>query len=255
MMVGEGVSGKHIVITGSASGIGAETAKLLAQRGAAVFIGDLNQTAGEQIAAEIRALGGRAAFMAVDVSRQEMVEAFLSAAVTKFGGIDVAINNAGIDHKPAPMADVADEDYHRIIAVNLTGVWYCMKHEIKHMLSKGGGHIINLASVAGTTGAPLISAYSAAKHGVIGLTKSTAIEYARANIRINAVCPSFVSTPMVKGTMSQMTDKQQKALIAANPMRRLGEPKEIAGAIAWLCTDESSFMTGHSVVLDGGMTA
>ena len=254
-MVSDGVSGKHIVITGGASGIGAETAKLLAQRGAAMFIGDLNQSAGKKIAAQICVAGGKAAFMAVDVSRQELVEAFLSAAVAQFGGIDVAINNAGIDHQPAPMADVTDDDFHRSIAVNLTGVWYCMKHEIKHMLTTDGGHIINLASVAGTTGAPMISAYCAAKHGVIGLTKSAAIEYARANIRINAVCPSYVSTPMVKDTMRGMTDKQQKGLIAANPMRRLGEPKEIAGAIAWLCTDESSFMTGHSVVLDGGMPA
>lgn len=251
----DGVNGKHIVVTGGASGIGAETAKLLCQRGAKVFIGDLNEQAGEEFVADLTKNGGIAAFSAVDVSEQDSVASFFQAAIANFGDIDVALNNAGIDHKPGPMHEISDAEYHRNIAVNLTGVWYCMKQQISHMLGTGGGHIINLASVAGTVGSPMISAYCAAKHGVIGLTKSAAIEYARANIRINAVCPSFVNTPMVEHTMSYMNDKQKHALVNANPMKRLGEPMEIATAIAWLCTDESSFITGQSVVLDGGLTA
>lgn len=254
-MSGNQVEDKHIVITGGASGIGAETAKLLASRGAKVFIGDLNEEAGEALVDELTKAGGIAAFTAVNVSQQDSVASFFQSAIATYGDIDVALNNAGIDHKPAPMTEVSDQEYHRNIAVNLTGVWYCMKQQITHMLGKGGGHIINLASVAGVTGSPMISAYCAANHGVIGLTKSAAIEYAKANIRINAVCPSFVRTPMVANTMSQLNEKQQTALVKANPMKRLGEPSEIAGAIAWLCTDESSFMTGHSVVLDGGLTA
>lgn len=254
-MANNSVENKHIVITGGASGIGAETARLLATRGARVFIGDLNEEAGEALVSDIVASGGQTAFSSVDVSEQDSVASFYQKAIATFGDIDVGLNNAGIDHKPAPLAEVSDQDYHRNIAVNLTGVWYCMKQQINHMLGKGGGHIINLASVAGVTGSPMISAYCAAKHGVIGLTKSAAIEYAKSNIRINAVCPSFVKTPMVENIMGYMNERQQSAVIGANPMKRLGKPAEIAAAIAWLCTEESSFMTGHSVVLDGGLTA
>ena len=249
------VEGKHVVITGAASGIGAETARLLASRGARVFLGDLNESAGDALVEEIIQSGGQVAFSALDVTDKDSVAAFYRHAVETFGKIDVGLNNAGIDHAPAALLEVSDEEYHRNIAVNLTGVWYCMKILLAHMLANGSGHIINLASVAGVTGSPMISAYCAAKHGVIGLTKSAAIEYARANIRINAVCPSFVKTPMVENTMAKMNEKQQKSLVNANAMKRLGEPAEIAAAIAWLCTDESSFMTGHSVVLDGGLTA
>ena len=254
-MSSNSVEGKHIVITGGASGIGAETARLLGRRGAKVFIGDLNQQAGEALVAEISDCGGKAAFSVLDVSDRDSVAEFYAHAIEAFGNIDVGLNNAGVDHTPAALLDVPDEEYHRNIAINLTGVWYCMKQLIAHMLQNGKGHVINLASVAGVTGSPMISAYCAAKHGVIGLTKSAAIEYARANIRINAVCPSFVKTPMVENTMAKMNEKQRSSLVHANAMKRLGEPHEIAGAIAWLCTDESSFMTGHSVVLDGGLTA
>lgn len=250
-----GVEGKHIVITGAASGIGAATAKLLASRGANVFIGDLNRNDGERLANRIRQRDGEATFMPLDVTDPDAVRQFFASAIETYGPISVALNNAGIDHTPRPMAQVPDEDFHRNIAVNLTGVWYCMKAQIEHMLQQGGGHIINLASVAGTIGSPLVSAYCASKHGVIGLSKSAAIEYAKANIRVNAVCPSFVRTPMVESTMANMDERQQQKLIKANPMKRLGEPAEIATAIAWLCTDESSFMTGHSVVLDGGLSA
>ncbi|WJG11069.1 SDR family NAD(P)-dependent oxidoreductase [Aliiglaciecola sp. LCG003] len=254
-MIAADVTAKHIVITGGASGIGAETARLLASRGAKVSIGDRNIELGQQVARELTELGYSAQFTVVDVTDVDSVNEFYRQAVNHFGDMHVALNNAGVDHNPARMLDVPDEEFHRNIAVNLTGVWYCMKQALHYMTQSGGGHIINLASIAGTSGAPMISAYGAAKHGVIGLTKSVAIEYARSNIRVNAVCPSFVKTPMVEHVMSGLNDKQKASLINANPMKRLGEPHEIAGAIAWLCSDESSFMTGHSVVLDGGLTA
>ncbi|GAA0852620.1 glucose 1-dehydrogenase [Aliiglaciecola litoralis] len=254
-MIAADVTEKHIVITGGASGIGEHTVRLLAARNAKVFFGDLNEQAGLALAASLLEQGLTVSFHELDVTNVESVETFYHAAIATFGNIDVGLNNAGVDHTPARMLEVPDEDYHRNIAVNLTGVWYCMKQLLTNMMESGGGHIINLASVAGTSGAPSISAYGASKHGVIGLTKSVAIEYAKSNIRVNAVCPSFVQTPMVEHVMSQMNDKQKATLVAANPMKRLGKPEEIASAIAWLCSDESSFMTGHSVVLDGGLTA
>ena len=254
-MTASDVTGKHIVITGGASGIGAETVKLLAQRKANVFFGDRNQKGGLELADSLQKKGLSVSFFVVDVTEPDSVSAFYEQATKTFGKIDVGLNNAGVDHDPARMLDVPDEDYHRNIAVNLTGVWLCMKQLLAHMVENNNGHIINLASIAGTSGAPMISAYSAAKHGVIGLTKSVAIEYARSNIRVNAVCPSFVQTPMVDHVMSGLNDHQRASLVNANPMKRLGKPQEIASAIAWLCSDESSFMTGHSVVLDGGLTA
>ncbi|MFQ3219407.1 MAG: NAD(P)-dependent dehydrogenase (short-subunit alcohol dehydrogenase family) [Paraglaciecola sp.] len=254
-MSNNSVSAKHIVITGGASGIGEYTAILLAKRGAKVTLGDLNQIAGNALAQRINDDGGQAQFITLDVSQADSVAAFFQQAITAMGPIDVAINSAGIDHVPKPMLEVDDAVFHQNIAVNLAGVWYCMKQEIAHMLENGGGHVINLASVAGIRAAPTLSAYSAAKHGVMGLTKSAAVEYARANIRFNAVCPSFIRTPMVENVLANVDERVRQAMIKANPMKRLGEPQEVAAALAWLCTDESSFMTGQSVVLDGGMTA
>ncbi|MCV2883951.1 glucose 1-dehydrogenase [Aestuariibacter sp. AA17] len=246
---------KHIVITGGASGIGADTAQLVAERGAKVVIGDLNAEAGEKLASHIVAMGAEAAFIPLDVTNSESVTTFYQGAIERYGDIDVGLNNAGIDHFPAAMHELPDEALDINYAVNVKGVWLCMKALLANMLPRQQGHIINLASVAGIKGSPMISAYCASKHAVIGLTKSTALEYAKANIRINAVCPSFVNTPMVTRTLSRLPEKNQQQIIRANAFKRLGEPHEVSGAIAWLCTDESSFMTGHSVVLDGGLTA
>lgn len=254
-MSSSGVVGKNIVITGAASGIGAQTAILLAERGANLFIGDINAEGGEALVGSIRNAGGNAYFLYNDVSNVESVTDFFNTAIAQLGHIDVAINNAGVEHQFTPMHELTEKQFEHSIAVNLTGVWHCMKQEIANMLSNGGGHIINVSSVAGIRGAPMISAYGAAKHGVVSLTKSAAIEYARSNIRVNVVCPSFIDTPMVDSIMQDMNEKQKKALVNFNPMRRLGKAKEVSTTIAWMCTDESTFMTGHSVVLDGGLTA
>ena len=253
--VASNVSGKRILITGGASGIGAASALLLASRGAKVVIGDLAEALGEAVAQQGQAAGNSIVFKKVDVSSGDEVRALFAFAMEKLGGLDVVINNAGIDHKPAPMHELSDDDFDRNIAVNLKGVWHCMRAAVACMATNGGGHVINVASIAGLRSAPLLTAYSAAKHGVMGLTKSAAHEYARVNIRFNAVCPSFIDTPMVRNTMAKMDERAQQATIKASPMRRLGDVDEVSGAIAWLASDESSFMNGHAFTLDGGKLA
>jgi len=249
------VAGKRILITGGASGIGAASALLLASRGAKVVIGDMAEEMGEAVAKQGQDAGNSIVFKKVDVTSGDEVRALFDFAVEALGGLDVVVNNAGIDHKPSPMHELSDDDFDRNIAVNLKGVWHCMRAAVNCMIPNGGGHVINVASIAGLRSAPMISAYSAAKHGVMGLTKSAAHEYARANIRFNAVCPSFIDTPMVRNTMATMDERTQQATIKASPLRRLGNVSEISSAIAWLASDESSFMNGHAFTLDGGMLA
>ena len=253
--VASNVAGKRILITGGASGIGAASALLLASRGAKVVIGDMAEEMGEAVAKQGQDAGNSIVFKKVDVTSGDEVRALFDFAVETLGGLDVVVNNAGIDHKPSPMHELSDDDFDRNIAVNLKGVWHCMRAAVNCMLPNGGGHVINVASIAGLRSAPMISAYSAAKHGVMGLTKSAAHEYARANIRFNAVCPSFIDTPMVRNTMATMDERTQQATIKASPLRRLGNVSEISSAIAWLASDESSFMNGHAFTLDGGMLA
>jgi len=249
------VAGKRVLITGGASGIGAASALLLASRGAKVVIGDMAEEMGEAVAKQGQDAGNSIVFKKVDVTSGDEVRALFDFAVETLGGLDVVVNNAGIDHKPSPMHELSDDDFDRNIAVNLKGVWHCMRAAVNCMIPNGGGHVINVASIAGLRSAPMISAYSAAKHGVMGLTKSAAHEYARANIRFNAVCPSFIDTPMVRNTMATMDERTQQATIKASPLRRLGNVSEISSAIAWLASDESSFMNGHAFTLDGGMLA
>ena len=249
------VAGKCILITGGASGIGAASALLLASRGAKVVIGDLAEEMGNGIAKQAQDAGHSITFKRVDVTSGDDVRALFKFAMQELGGLDVVVNNAGIDHKPAPMHELSEEDFDRNIAVNLKGVWHCMRAAVTCMAPNGGGHVINVASIAGLRSAPLLTAYSAAKHGVMGLTKSAAHEYARVNIRFNAVCPSFIDTPMVRNTMAKMDERAQQATIKASPLRRLGKVEEVSSAIAWLASDESSFMNGHSFTLDGGMLA
>ncbi|CAM3455243.1 short chain dehydrogenase [Psychrobacter glaciei] len=253
--VASNVSGKRILITGGASGIGAASALLLASRGAKVVIGDMAEEMGTAVAKQGQDAGNSIVFKKVDVTSGDEVRALFTFAMETLGGLDVVVNNAGIDHQPAPMHELSDDDFDRNIAVNLKGVWHCMRAAVTCMAANGGGHVINVASIAGLRSAPLLSAYSAAKHGVMGLTKSAAHEYARVNIRFNAVCPSFIDTPMVQNTMAKMGERAQKATINASPLRRLGTVDEVSGAIAWLASDESSFMNGHAFTLDGGMLA
>ena len=254
-MPASNVTGKRILITGGASGIGAASALLLASRGAKVVIGDMNEALGASVAKQGADASHRITFKTVDVTSGDEVRALFDFAVQELGGLDVVINNAGIDHNPTPMHLLSDDDFDRNIAVNLKGVWHCMRAAVNHMAANGGGHVINVASIAGLRSAPLLSAYSAAKHGVMGLTKSAAHEYARVNIRFNAVCPSFIDTPMVQNTMAKMDERAQQATIKASPLRRLGKVEEVSSAIAWLASDESSFMNGHAFTLDGGMLA
>ena len=249
------VTGKRILITGGASGIGAASALLLASRGAKVVIGDMAEEMGESVAQQAQEAGNSITFRKVDVTSGDEVRALFDFAVETLGGLDVVVNNAGIDHKPSPMHELSDDDFDRNIAVNLKGVWHCMRAAVNYMIPNGGGHVINVASIAGLRSAPMLSAYSAAKHGVMGLTKSAAHEYARANIRFNAVCPSFIDTPMVRNTLAMMNERAQQATVKASPLRRLGEVDEVSAAIAWLASDESSFMNGHAFTLDGGMLA
>ena len=249
------VQGKRVLITGGASGIGAASALLLASRGAKVVIGDLNETLGASVTKQGVEAGNSIIFKKADVTNGDEVRALFAFAMQQLGGLDVVINNAGIDHNPKPMHELSDDDFDRSIAVNLKGVWHCMRAAVACMAGSGGGHVINVASIAGLRSAPLLSAYSASKHGVMGLTKSAAHEYARVNIRFNAVCPSFIDTPMVRNTMAKMDERAQKATINASPLRRLGKVEEVANAIGWLASDESSFMNGHAFTLDGGMLA
>jgi NAD(P)-dependent dehydrogenase (short-subunit alcohol dehydrogenase family) len=249
------LTGKVILVTGASSGIGKETARLLARRKAHLILSDVNDPDGLMLAGELQAEGHQAEYIRCDVGQAREVEALLNSIRDNYGKLDCAVNNAGIEHHNLRLADCDEALFDRTVAINLKGVFLCMKHEIRLMLQTGGGHIINLASIAGLRSAPLLAPYAASKHGVIGLTRTAAVEYARDNIRCNAVCPSFIRTPMVERAMELMHPKAAERLVKANPMQRLGEVSEIAEGIAWLCTEGSSFMTGQTLTLDGGFTA
>ncbi len=245
---------KVALVTGGASGIGRATALALAAEGAYVVVADVDEAGGQAVVAEIGDLGGQAFFQYSDVSQAADVVALIEAIVGRYGRIDCAVNNAGIEGLPARTADTSEADFDRIMAINVKGVWLCMKHEIQQMITQGGGVIVNMASVAGLVGAHSLPVYAASKHAVVGLTKSAALEYARKNIRINAVCPSVVRTPMVERAVEIMPQFAE-ATIKGNPSRRLGEPEEVAAAVVWLCSDASSFTNGATVTVDGGFTA
>ncbi len=250
---------KVALITGGASGIGRATALTFAREGAKLVVADMNEDGGQQTVHMITENGGAATFLQVDVTQAAAVEAMISKVVETYGRLDCAFNNAGISgagiggQQRAFTADYPDERWHRIIDINLTGVWLCMKYELQQMLSQGGGAIVNTASVAGLVGLPSASAYVASKHGVVGLTKTAALEYAQPGIRVNCVCPGYIETPM---TAAGMNDPDRLALmIASEPMGRMGKPEEIAETVAWLCSDAASFVTGHSMTVDGGYAA
>ncbi len=250
---------KVALITGGASGIGRATALACAREGAKLVIADMNEDGGQQTVHMITETGGEAIFMQVDVTQATETEAMISKAVETYGRLDCAFNNAGISGAGiggdlrTMTADYPDERWHRIIDINLTGVWLCMKYELQQMLTQGGGAIVNTASVAGLVGLPYASAYVASKHGVVGLTKTAALEYAKQDIRVNCVCPGYIETPM---TAAGMSDPARMAhMVASEPIGRMGKPEEIAETVAWLCSDAASFVTGHSMTVDGGYAA
>lgn len=249
-----GFAGKVAFVTGASSGIGRATALAFAREGARVVAADVQVEGGAETARAIEAAGGEALFVKCDVSRDDDVRAALDRTVASFGRVDCAFNNAGIEGRQAPTADCSDENWDRVIGVNLKGVWLCMRRQIPLMLRQGGGAIVNCSSVAGLVGFPGIPAYVASKHAVVGLTKSAALEYAKSNIRINAVCPGVIRTPMIERfTHGEARIREQ--LAEGEPVGRVGEPQEVAEAVLWLCCDGASFVTGHALAVDGGWVA
>ena len=248
------LNGKVALVTGGASGIGRATALMFAREGAKLVIADMNEDGGQQTVHMITENGGEATFVQVDVTSASAVEAMISKTVETYGRLDCAHNNAGISSGlRALTADYPEERWHQVIAVNLTGVWLCMKYEIVQMLHQGGGAIVNTASIAGLVGSAGGAAYTASKHGVVGLTKTAALEYAQQGIRVNCVCPGYIQTPM---TASSLSDPERQAqIIAREPIGRVGTPEEIAEAVIWLCSDAASFVTGHAMTVDGGYVA
>lgn len=247
--------GKVALVTGAGSGIGKATAREFAKRGTAVVLADVAAEAGEQVANELRRdFDARSLFVRCDVMRSTDVAALVDATMDRFGRLDFAFNNAGIEGKQALLDETSEADWDRTIAINLKGVWLCMKHELPAMLKNGGGAIVNCSSIAGLVGFPAIAPYVASKHGVLGLTKTAALEYAKRNVRVNAVCPGVIATPMID-RFSGGDATKAAALSAGEPIGRMGRPEEIADAVLWLCSDESSFVTGHALAADGGWTA
>jgi len=245
---------KVAIVTGVASGIGQAAALIFAREGAKVVAADVTVEQGEATVRQIKQAGGDAVFVRCDIAKAADAEALVAAAVKAYGRLDCAFNNAGIIGKLARTAEETEENFDRIIAIDLKGPWLCMKYEILQMLKQNrGGAIVNTASAAGLIGSHGMPAYAAAKHGVVGLTRTAALEYAKAGIRINAVCPGIVDTPMTQGIVAMHPRMAQAT--SGMPLGRNCRPEEIAEAAVWLCSDAASFVTGHAMPVDGGLTA
>jgi len=248
------LDGKITVVTGGSSGIGRATALIFAREGAKVVVADMSVAGGEETVRLIQAAGGKAVFSKTDVSQPAEVEAMVRKAVETYGRLDCAFNNAGIEGVIQPTVEYGETDWDRVIAINLKGVWLCMKAELQQMLKQGSGAIVNTASVAGLIGLPGFSAYVAAKHGVNGLTKTAALEYAKAGIRVNAVCPGAIRTPMFERGIRDNPGMEEQ-IVAAEPIGRMAAPAEVGEAVVWLCSDAASFVTGLPMAVDGGWVA
>jgi len=248
------LEGKVAIVTGAASGIGRASALLFAEEGARVVVADWDAAKGEEVAREVKGKGGEAKFVKVDVSRAEDVQVMVTTAVESYGRLDVLFNNAGVEGEQAPTADCTLENFDRVIAINLRGVFLGMKYGIAAMLKTGGGSIINNASVAGLVGFTGIPAYSASKGGVIQLTKTAALEYAKEHVRVNAICPGVIWTPMVE-RFTSAGEEVRRALEAMEPVGRFGTAEEVARLALFLASEDSSFCTGAPFVVDGGFVA
>ena len=249
------MAGKVALITGGSSGIGRSVGLLFAREGACVVVTARRTDEGEETVQMIREAGGEACFVQTDVSQAAAVQALVNTCVTRYGRLDYAVNNAGIEGSIVPMIDYTENDWDAIIDINLKGVWLCMKAEVVQMQQNGGGAIVNVSSVGGLIGFPRMGPYVATKHGIIGLTKTAALEYATHNIRVNVLCPGLIDTPMadrvVKGLQAGGIDAEH-LVMSLTPLKRRGTPAEIAEAAVWLCSDAASYVTGHAMVVDGG---
>jgi NAD(P)-dependent dehydrogenase (short-subunit alcohol dehydrogenase family) len=246
---------KVALVTGGSSGIGRTSAMVFAREGAKVVVADIDVRGGEETASIIKEAGGDAIFIKTNVSKATEVEKLVSKTVDNYGRVDCAFNNAGIlGVLFTSITDDTEQNWNRVIKINLKGIWLCMKYEISQMLKQGGGVIVNSSSVAGLAGSPTGPAYIASKHGVVGLTRAASVEYAQEGIRINAVCPGWINTPM---TESYTHDDHhfQTRIIALHPIGRVGTSEEVAETVVWLCSDAASFVTGHAMVVDGGRIA
>ena len=248
------LQGKVALVTGGGSGIGRASALAFAREGAKVVISDIAVAGGEETVRMVKAVGGEATFVKADVSKAAEVETLMKKVLETYGRLDCAFNNAGIEGGLQQTTECIEQNWDRTLAVNLKGVWLCMKYEIPAMLKQGSGAIVNTSSVAGLVGFQGLPAYVASKHGVAGLTKTAALEYAKSGIRVNAVCPGVINTPMVERLFSGQPHWGE-AVQAMEPVARMGKPEEIAEAVVWLCSDAASFVTGLAMAVDGGMVA
>ena len=248
------LEGKVALVTGGGSGIGRASAMTFAREGARVVVADVAVEGGEETVRIIQDAGGEGIFVRADVSKAGEVEALINRAVETYSRLDCAQNNAGIEQVPVRIHEYPEEVWDRLISINLKGVWLCMKYEIAQMLKQGGGAIVNTSSVAGLVGFRGISAYVASKHGVNGLTKSASLEYAQEGIRINAVCPGFIQTPLLERYVNNDPELEAQ-LVQLEPVGRIGTPEEVAEAVVWLSSDAASFVTGHTMTVDGGFVA
>jgi NAD(P)-dependent dehydrogenase (short-subunit alcohol dehydrogenase family) len=253
--MGDRMKDKVVIVTGAASGIGRATALALAREGARLSLSDVDESGGRKTLEAVQGAGAEAFFLRTDVTDEAQVGSMVTKTVERFGRLDAAFNNAGIENDPKPTTDMTLAVFERVLAVNLRGVFLCMRAEIPAMLRQGKGSIVNTASVAGLLGAPGLLPYVASKHAVVGMTRTAAAEFTPQGIRVNAVCPGLINTPMLDRLAANLGKDAMAAYVTMTPIRRLAEPGEVAEAVVWLCSDASSFVTGSAMTVDGGFTS